>query len=820
MSKVKILLVEDEADVAKFIRDILEDQGYSVPDVIAYGEEAIEKAGETCPDLVLMDIILKGAMDGIEVAKQIHDRFNIPVIYLTGYADEKKLQTAKLTEPYGYILKPFNAQELHATIEMAIYKYKMETELKSRYSTTLRCIGDAVITIDKKGFITFMNPVAEAQTGWKQEVAQCKALTEVFDVKDKNKIISIKSSSMKSLFKGDIDNISGDSILVNKEKTDIPVEFNIAPIRDDKEIITGFILVFHDITERLSAEQAGKQAEKALLESEEKYRTIFDNIYYQIVYVNKYGTITAANDMEKIFGRKPEEIIGKNFTKLGYFNVKDIPKMLNLFKDVITGRKKIDMLEMEIKHKDGHKIPVEISTRLVKKGGRIDGFLCMVRDITKCKKAEEKIKEKSIELEKQFNKSEKQKITNLVILNDLNKTTKDLKSEINERKRAENETRKMHQSLFEAHEKLQQAYREEKKLRDKLIQSEKLASLGQMGAKIAHEINNPLTVIYGRAYMWQMEKIDKKLKKTFDLIVKESLRIKNITSTYINLSRPTPARRDRLNLNEVIEECVDTLVTTGEIKYFKVEKILQSDIPVVIGDRERLIQVFRNLIANAIHAMADNEVKSLTFRSSVSKDKRFVKVSIKDTGYGIAKKDFNKIFDIYYTTKPEGLGTGLGLVIVKDIIEKQHKGKVLVESEVSKGTTFTIQLPIERKTKRKILIVDDEAFTRELFTDYFERKGLDVFKAQNGEEALQYYKSIQPDIILADIQMPVMDGFEFAEKVRAKNPKQKIIFMTGYYFEHDIQSKLEKSNIRYFTKPADFDVVWEMISKELKSETP
>ncbi|MCK4448671.1 MAG: response regulator, partial [Candidatus Marinimicrobia bacterium] len=99
MSKVKILLVEDEADVAEGIQAILEDQGYSVPDVIAYGEEAIEKAGETCPDLVLMDILLKGAMDGIEAAKHIHDRFNIPVIYLTGYADEEKLQQAKLTEP-------------------------------------------------------------------------------------------------------------------------------------------------------------------------------------------------------------------------------------------------------------------------------------------------------------------------------------------------------------------------------------------------------------------------------------------------------------------------------------------------------------------------------------------------------------------------------------------------------------------------------------------------------------------------------------------------------------------------------------------------
>ncbi|MBL7137011.1 MAG: response regulator, partial [Candidatus Marinimicrobia bacterium] len=287
MSKVKVLVVEDNTDVAEGIRDILEDKGYSVTDVIDSGEEAIKKAGETCPDLVLMDIVLKGHVNGIEAAKQIHVSFNIPVIYLTGYADEKKLQQAKLTEPYGYILKPFNAQELHATIEMAIYKRKLENELKSRFSTVLRSIGDAVITIDKKGFITFMNPVAEALTGWKKEVAQGKALTEVFDVKDKDKIISIKSSSIKSLFKGDIDNISCDSMLINKEKTDIPVEFNIAPIRDDKEIITGFVLLFHDITERLSAEQAGKKAEDALQIERNNLRNIINSMEDGVYIVNR-----------------------------------------------------------------------------------------------------------------------------------------------------------------------------------------------------------------------------------------------------------------------------------------------------------------------------------------------------------------------------------------------------------------------------------------------------------------------------------------------------------------------------------------------------
>jgi len=388
--------------------------------------------------------------------------------------------------------------------------------------------------------------------------------------------------------------------------------------------------------------------------------------------------------------------------------------------------------------------------------------------------------------------------------------------DITDRKRIEEKARKIHQELVEAHENLQKAYKEEKNLRDKLIQSEKLASLGLMGAKIAHEINNPLSVISGRAQMGMDMDTSEKVKKTFNIIFKEAKRIGNISSTYRNLSRPTPPKMENVNMNEILEECVENLETTGVIKHYEVKKYLQPNLPEVTGDRERLIQVFNNLIVNASHAMIDKEVKILTLESSVSKDSKFVEVSVKDTGCGIKKEKIEKIFEIYYTTKPDGLGTGLGLVVVKDIIEKQHKGRILVESEVNKGTTFTIKLPIKRKAKSKILIVDDDAYIRELFTDYFERKGLDVFEAQNGKEALQYYESIQPDIILSDVQMPVMDGFELAEKVRAKNPEQKIFLMTGLYFEHDIMKKLEKSNIKHFTNPPDFSVVWKMISEELK----
>ncbi|MCK4297856.1 MAG: response regulator [Candidatus Marinimicrobia bacterium] len=235
-----------------------------------------------------------------------------------------------------------------------------------------------------------------------------------------------------------------------------------------------------------------------------------------------------------------------------------------------------------------------------------------------------------------------------------------------------------------------------------------------------------------------------------------------------------------------------------------------------------MVQVFRNLIVNASHAMADSEEKILVLQSSVSKDEKFAEISIQDTGSGIEKEKLDKIFEVYYTTKPDGLGTGLGLVVVKDIVEKQHKGRVLVESEVGKGTTFTVQLPLKVERKRKkILIADDEAYIRELFASFFESKGLKVFTAVNGIEALDYFEKIHPDIVLSDIEIPVMNGFEFIKEIKSRKHEQKIVLMTGFYYETSIKKKLEKANITFFTKPSDLNDVWKIVNEELKkSSTP
>jgi len=187
MSKIKILVVEDESLVARDIQNMLLSLGYEVTDIVSSGERAIEAASAAPPDLVLMDIVLKGELDGIAAAEKLWEEFSIPVIFLTAYADDTTFQRAKLTKPFGYLLKPFEERELQTTIEMALYKSKMETRLREReqwLATVLRSIGDGIIATDGGGLVTFMNPLAEQLTGWSQAEALNKPLPAVFTTKE------------------------------------------------------------------------------------------------------------------------------------------------------------------------------------------------------------------------------------------------------------------------------------------------------------------------------------------------------------------------------------------------------------------------------------------------------------------------------------------------------------------------------------------------------------------------------------------------------------------------------------------------------------
>lgn len=251
----RVLIVEDEAIIAADIARTLVHLGYDVPPAAATGADAVALAETLRPRLILMDIKLRGAMDGIEAAGIIRDRLGIPVVYLTSHSDEATLARAKETQPYGYILKPFEDRELRIAIEVALRKHELESLLAERerwFSTTLESIGDAVIAIDPHDTITFLNPVAEKVTGWRRAEAVGTKLVDVLRLVDATGQHLDLCRPPRDGFAAAVPTHAG---LIPRSGATIPVDNTAAPIVDAKGNVLGQVVVFRDITERRHLEQ-------------------------------------------------------------------------------------------------------------------------------------------------------------------------------------------------------------------------------------------------------------------------------------------------------------------------------------------------------------------------------------------------------------------------------------------------------------------------------------------------------------------------------------------------------------------------------------
>jgi two-component system, cell cycle sensor histidine kinase and response regulator CckA len=258
-ANARVLVVEDEAIVAMDISARLRALGYEVAGPASTGEEAIRAAVSSRPDLVLMDIMLRGGMDGVEAACRIREATGAPVVYLTAYADESTLRRAKIAEPLGYLLKPFEERELRTTIETALYKHRTEVRLRESerwLATTLRSIGDAVIAADERGRVKLINPAAEALTGWPQDEALGRELAEVFQLADEATGRRVEPAT----------EVAGaarqpDVLLLARDGRSTPVETSASVITDEKGGLSGSVLIFKDISER-------RRLAKQLLRSE------------------------------------------------------------------------------------------------------------------------------------------------------------------------------------------------------------------------------------------------------------------------------------------------------------------------------------------------------------------------------------------------------------------------------------------------------------------------------------------------------------------------------------------------------------------------
>ncbi|MBI4965425.1 MAG: response regulator [Desulfomonile tiedjei] len=257
-ASAEIMIVEDEVVVAMELEEALKAMGYRVNAIVSSGEEAISRVDKVPPDLILMDIKLHGDLDGIETAGRIRERHDIPVVYLTAYADEHRLNRAKMTEPYGYLIKPTSERELRTTIEVCLYRHQQEKKIKDSavwLSATLNILGEAVIVSDSDGIIKHMNYSAETLTGWSQESAFGKHFTEVYVLRDQKTGEILENPVPMPLKAGTVQG-SARHILVSKNQTEINIEHNVVPVHDSKGNLTGVVLAFQDFSQHGGETQA------------------------------------------------------------------------------------------------------------------------------------------------------------------------------------------------------------------------------------------------------------------------------------------------------------------------------------------------------------------------------------------------------------------------------------------------------------------------------------------------------------------------------------------------------------------------------------
>jgi two-component system, chemotaxis family, sensor kinase Cph1 len=629
MVKIQILLVEDECIEALDIKRTLESFGFEVPYVASSGEEALEKAVEIMPDLILMDIIIRGQIDGIEVASQIK-KLNIPVIFLTAHPEDETIERAKLTEPYGYIVKPYDSTELKHVIKLALYKNRMEKEF---LESIIENIPNMIFikSADELNF-EMINKAGEKLLGHSKEELLGKNDYDFFP-KDEADFFTEKDRE----------------VLNNKRLLDIPEETintkNLGqrilhtkkiPLLDSDGNPQYLLGISEDVTELKLAENSLNRSyeelelkvqertseilksKEALRQTNRYNRELLEVSIDPLVTIGSDGNITDVNRaVELITGYSRDELIGTDFSN--YFT--DYDKAKTGYKEVFR-KGFVKNYSLEIQHKNGDITPVLYNASVYKdENGDIIGVFAAARDISQLKRAENKLQN---------------------VINKLEISNKELE-----------------EFAYVASHDLKEPLR-------------MITSFLQLLEKRYSDSLNDEAKDFINYAVDGANRMDMMIN---DLLEYSRVESKEIEFKYINTGKAV--NQALANLNPFIEE--NNAVITHDT------------LPVIYANEPQMVQLFQNLISNGVK-YCDKEIPTIHI-SSVSKDNDYV-FSIKDNGIGIENAQLKRIFTIFQRlhTRDEYNGTGIGLAISKKIVQN-HRGKIWAKSTPGVGTTFYFTIP-------------------------------------------------------------------------------------------------------------------------------
>ncbi|MEJ8571459.1 PAS domain S-box protein [Microbaculum marinum] len=369
--------------------------------------------------------------------------------------------------------------------------------------------------------------------------------------------------------------------------------------------------------------------------------------------------------------------------------------------------------------------------------------------------------------------------------------------------------------------------------REALHQSEKLAALGELLASVAHELNNPLSVVVGQALLLKETATDKSIALRAEKIGSAADRCSRIVRTFLAMARQQPMERRPVDLNRVVELAMEVTAYSLRAADIDIRLSLDSDMPPVWGDADQLNQVLTNLILNAQKALEESKsprrVKIIT---SYRDRNREIVIKIKDNGPGIPDEIRSRIFEPFFTTRQVGSGTGIGLAFCHRIITT-HGGTIEVDSGIDGGANFIIRLPVTRMSsaaaetlpqgteaasEARILVVDDEVAVAEMMADILEDEGHRVEIAHSGSQALDVIALRPFDLVLSDLRMPDLDGPAMFDAIRESRPDlvSRIAFITGDTMSARIRTFLQNSERPYIEKPITPQDVRDLVNQMLR----
>lgn len=637
--------------------------------------------------------------------------------------------------------------------ELALRRVRQNREL---LQVTLASIGDGVVTTDKQGRVTFLNEVAQRLAGWTQAEAEGKPLSEVLVLINEDSREPVQNPVEAVLDSGQLVGLANHTLLLSRDGKEWPVDDSAAPIQDVDGAVIGVVMVFREIGEQ-------RRATRRIAESEGRTRAILETALDAIVTIDHAGKIVEFNPAaERTFGYRRDDVLGRELAELIVPPSQRELHRAGMARYLATGVGSVmnRLVELSGLRADGTEFPVEASITPI----QVDGpplFTGHLRDIT-------------------------------------------------ERKQREQERERVAASLAEANRR-----------KDEFL------------AMLAHELRNPLAPIHNSVEALRQGGGGNERELALRIMERQLAQMVRLIDDLLDVSRISRGKielkRELLDLASVVDHAIEVARPPCDARSQALEVVLPREPLYVDADPARLIQIVGNLLNNACKFTQQGGRVSLT----LEREGQQAVIRIGDNGIGIAGEQLSRIFEMFAQVdtsleRTEG-GLGIGLTLVKKLVE-MHGGRVEARSAgLGHGSEFVVRLPLavgapqpaapaspsvrgQAQNPRRILLVDDNLDSAESLALLLRLNGHEVHTAHDGLAAVEAAGKLRPEVIVLDIGLPKLNGYEVARRVREQEKGGVfIVALTGWGSEEGRRRSGEAGFDAHLVKPVDFNALTRLL---------